>query len=149
MPLIDQEIEALHRRARKELLDDWRRVYRSEPPPLSADLLRRAIAYRLQELAYGGLSPETVRELRRLASQGEAAPASTKRHTTMRAGTRLLREWQGKTYVVTATEEGFDHDGQTYGSLSQIARTITGTPWSGPKFFGLKTKAASEAPDAR
>jgi hypothetical protein len=149
MAKIDNEIEALHAMSRKQLLEEWQRVCETDPPPLSADLLRRAIAYRMQELAYGGLSPETLAELRRLAAEASPVPEAPKRQTGMRAGARLLRSWRGTTHVVVATDDGFEWQGATYGSLSQVARAITGTPWSGPKFFGIgnyaKGKGARDA----
>ena len=106
---------------------EWRTVYRSEPPRLSADLLRRGIAYRLQQHAFGKLPPHVARVL---ACGGRAAPEVT-------AGTRLVREWNGRTIDVTATEQGMEWEGRTFRSLSAIAREVTGTAWSGPRFFGI------------
>jgi hypothetical protein len=107
--------------------------------PLAALLLR----FHEQEAAYGGLSPEVEAYLASLLpkSRGrgpQASPAPTRR---LKPGTRLLRAWQGKTYTVTVADPGFTYEGKTYGSLSVIARQITGTPWSGPAFFGLLKKA--------
>ena len=109
------------------LREEWRKVYKSPPPRLSPDLLRRGIAYRLQERAYGTLPPKVARVL---ASGGRAAPEVT-------AGTRLVREWNGRTIDVIATNEGMIWEGRAYRSLSAIAREVTGTPWSGPRFFGI------------
>ena len=127
MARIDDELAALAAMPEAELGDEWRRVYRAEPPRLSPDLLRRGIAYRLQERAYGKL-PATVARAR--AMGGRAAAEIT-------AGTRLVREWNGRTIDVVATEKGMLWEGRTYRSLSAIAREVTGTAWSGPRFFGI------------
>jgi hypothetical protein len=124
---IDDELAALIALPDAALGEEWRKVYRSAPPRISADLLRRGIAYRLQERAYGKLSPQVARVL---ASGGRAAREIT-------PGTRLVREWNGRTIDVTATDGGMVWEGRTYRSLSAIAREVTGTPWSGPRFFGL------------
>jgi hypothetical protein len=95
------------------------------------DLLARAISYRLQEKAISRLDPSLARQLK---SAGEGrGPARPK----LRAGNRLVRRWRGRIYVVDVAEEGYRYDEQTYGSLSEIATLITGTRWSGPRFFGL------------
>ena len=121
-----------------QLRTEWRRLYRSHPPRLSRDLLVRTIAYRLQELAYGGLSKATQRSLialtKELHTSGGITPDSGPR---VRPGARLVREWRGRTHTVVVTEEGFEFAGKTYSSLSKIAQAITGAHWSGPRFFGL------------
>ncbi len=127
MARIDDDLATLTVLPDIALGSEWRRIYRSEPPRLSPDLLRRGIAYRLQERAYGKLSPHVARVL---ASGGRAAPEVT-------AGTRLVREWNGRTIDVIATEDGMVWEGRTYRSLSAIAREVTGTAWSGPRFFGI------------
>ena len=142
-PVRDTEVslvlEALPALSPDELRKEWRRLYRSQPPRLSRDLLIRAVAYRVQELRYGGLSKATSRKLAALVqvrqSGGDIAPEGTQR---IRTGARLLREWNGRTHAVTVEEEGFSYAGRNYGSLSAIAREITGARWSGPRFFGLR-----------
>jgi hypothetical protein len=129
-----------------ELRREWRRLYRSQPPRLSRDLFVRAIAYRMQELRYGGLSKATSRKLAALVqargSDEEIAPESAPR---IRAGARLVREWNGRTHTVTVEEEGFTYAGGNYRSLSAIAREITGARWSGPRFFGVvRNRGASD-----
>ena len=123
------------------LREHWRNLYGSEPPVrMSRELLIQAIAYRIQERTFGGL----CRAARMKLIGGGAAPARTSasRTTTehrIKAGTRLLREWQGQTHEVTTTAEGtFLYRDKAYSSLSEVARQITGTRWSGPAFFGLK-----------
>jgi hypothetical protein len=140
-------LEALSDLSPDELRKEWRRLYRTQPPRLSRDLLARAIAYRIQELRYGGLSKGTSRKLAALVqarwSDAETPPQGTQR---IRAGARLVREWNGRTHTVTVEEEGFTYAGRNYRSLSAIAREITGARWSGPRFFGLATK--KDASDA-
>ena len=127
------------------LRDAWRRHHRALPPRrLSRDLLMRAVAYKLQEQVHGGLSKAARRRLRALvqafAETGRVAPDNGAK---VRPGTRLVREWRGRTHVVTATESGFDYDGEAYGSLTAIAQRITGAHWSGPRFFGLRPSGES------
>ena len=109
---------------------------------LSRDLLIRAIAYRIQELRYGGLSKATRRKLAALVnapqSEGEIAPETAQK---IRPGARLVREWNGRTHTVTVKEEGFTYAGRSYRSLTAIAREITGAQWSGPRFFGLARRS--------
>ena len=125
-----------------ELKKQWRDLFDSEPPPFSRCYLQSRIAYRIQELAYGGLKPQTIRRLERL---GEELDGGDKRMRSIRAdrdrpitGTRLLREWQGVEQVVTVTAGGFEWQGRPFKSLSAIARAITGTRWNGWVFFGLR-----------
>jgi hypothetical protein len=102
-------------------------------------LLVQAVAYRMQEVARGGLRPEPQRQLLRIAQQFKETGAATIRaRPELKPGTRLVREWQGRTYDVLVLDDGFSWQGTRYRSLSAIARKITGTAWSGPLFFGLK-----------
>jgi Protein of unknown function (DUF2924) len=121
-----------------ELRRQWRRLYRSEPPRFSRDLLIRGIGYRLQELQHGGLGKTTRRKLQTLAKMfritGRVAPDPG---LSLKPGARLVREWHGRTHTVTVTEDGFEYAGGSYPSLTKVARKITGAHWSGPRFFGL------------
>jgi hypothetical protein len=123
-----------------ELRGEWRRLHRMPPPTrLSRDLLIRAITYKLQERASGGLSMATARKL----EQGAAGPPSrgaTKLAPpiSLRPGTRLVRERRGVTHTVLIQADGIEWRGERYRSLSVVARKITGARWSGPRFFGLK-----------
>src|SRR5205814_2994426 len=112
----------------------WRGLYKAAAPPhLSRELLARAVAYRMQELALGSLRPEPQRRLRQIAQDvKEAGLARMSVRPELRPGTRLLREWQGRTYDVLVLDVGFAWQGTRYRSLSAIAKTITGTAWSGP-----------------
>jgi len=121
-----------------ELRREWRRLYRSEPPRISRDLLIRGIGYRLQEIQHGGLGKSTHRKLKTLAKMfritGRVAPDAG---LSLKPGARLVREWHGHTHTVTVTEDGFEYAGMSYPSLTKVAKKITGARWSGPRFFGL------------
>jgi hypothetical protein len=123
----------------RELREEWRFLYKTDASPhLSRELLIRAVAYRMQEVALGGLRPEPQRQLRQIAQELKQTAEGAKRfRPQLKPGTRLLREWQGRTYEVVVLDDGFCWQGAQYRSLSAIARKITGTAWSGPLFFGL------------
>ena len=131
-----------------ELRREWRRLYRSEPPRISRDLLIRGIGYRLQEIQHGGLGKSTRRKLKTLAKMfrttGRVAPDPG---LSLKPGARLVREWHGRTHTVTVTEDGFEYAGMSYPSLTKVAKKITGAHWSGPRFFGLKRAAAPRPSD--
>ena len=95
------------------------------------------LAYRIQDLAYGGLSEETQAQLREIAEGHEQASKRSNKNGPV-AGTRLVREWNGERHEVTVTRDGYEYRGRPYKSLSAVARTITGTRWNGPAFFGLR-----------
>jgi Protein of unknown function (DUF2924) len=147
--------EALARLPSLELSDlrlQWRGLYKAAAPShFSRELLMRAVAYRMQELALGGLRPAQQRWLREIAREfKETGAARMSARSALKPGTRLIREWQGRTYEVLVLDDGFSWQGARYRSLSAVARTITGTPWSGPLFFGLKpnrsaTRLSSQA----
>jgi hypothetical protein len=126
------------------LKQKWRDLFESEPPPYNRRFLEHRLAYRIQELAYGGLKPETVRRLRQLAEDLDGGKADVRRrradHDRPIAGTRLIREYQGIEHCVTVRDDGFEYQGRPYRSLSAIARVITGTQWNGRIFFGLKNQ---------
>jgi hypothetical protein len=139
----DASREALSRLPKldlRELREEWRRLYKSGASPhLSRELLIRAVAYRMQEVALGGLRPEPQRQLRQIAQELKQTGETAKRfRPQVKPGTRLMREWQGRTYEVVVLDDGFSWQGTRCNSLSAIARKITGTAWSGPLFFGLK-----------
>jgi hypothetical protein len=136
-----------------ELRQQWRTLYKAEASPhLSHELLVRSVAHRMQELALGGLRPEPRRQLLRIAQQfKQTGEANTPARRELKPGTRLTREWQGRTYDVLVLDDGFSWQGTHHRSLSAIARKITGTAWSGPLFFGLKpnrsaTRRSSQLP---
>ncbi|HET6377002.1 MAG TPA: DUF2924 domain-containing protein [Methylocella sp.] len=119
----------------------WRDLFGSEPPPYNRRFLESRLAYRIQELAYGGLKPETVKRLEALGREldgGNVTLRRIRRDQKPAAGTRLVREWQGAEHAVTVREDGYEYQGRPYRSLSAIARAITGTRWNGWVFFVLK-----------
>ena len=127
-----------------QLKQQWRNLFESEPPPFNRRFLESRLAYRIQELAYGGLKPETVERLQALADELEEGPSTRRGWAKGRpiAGTQLVREWQGAEHRVTVTEGGFLYGGKPYKSLSPIANAITATRWNGLVFFGLKNQRA-------
>lgn len=124
---------------------EWQRLVGQPPPPISPDLLRREVAYRLQEAASGGLTRQVSRELadirKRIVRGSSPLPAGAVR---LKPGTRLLKTWRGKTYTVLVGDAGFIFKDRLFPSLSPIAQEITGTPWSGPRFFGLLSKRVTK-----
>ena len=143
---IPARLAALKTATTPELKAQWRDLFDSEPPPFNRRYLESRLAYRIQELAYGGLKPETVRRLERLGEEldgGDRKKSRIRADTMPIAGTRLIREWQGVEHVVTVTTDGFEWQGRPYKSLSAIARAITGTRWNGPLFWGLAKRKRS------
>ena len=135
------EFDALMTMKPPELRAKWRDVYRKVAPDIGPDLLRRGIAYRLQERRQGSLASSTRRDIERLIKQfgkGEGAIASGA--ASLKTGTRLVRSWRGKMHHVLVLDDGYEFDGRRYQSLTQIAQDITGAHWSGPRFFGLVTR---------
>jgi hypothetical protein len=127
------------------LKDKWRELFDNEPPPYNRRFLEHRLAYRIQELTYGGLKPETLKHLRELAEDLDGGdPARRRQPASQRpvAGTRLIREYQGVEHCVAVRDEDFEYQGRPYKSLSAIARAITGTRWNGLMFFGLKNREA-------
>ena len=124
-----------------DLKQKWRALFDREPPPYNRRFLESRLAYRIQELAFGGLKRETIERLEALGEQLDGDNITKRRiRTDIRpmVGTRLIREWKGAEYVVTVREDDYEFDGRPYKSLSSIARAITGTRWNGWAFFGLK-----------
>ena len=125
-----------------KLREQWRQLFESEPPAFNRRYLESRLAYRIQELAYGGLKPETVRRLEKLGEELDGGRVDVrKRPANDRpiSGTRLIREYQGVEHCVTVRDDDFEYQGRPYKSLSAIARAITGTQWNGVVFFGLKS----------
>ncbi len=138
---IPARLAALKTTPTPDLRKQWRDLFETEPPPYNRRYLESRLAYRIQELAYGGLKPETIRRLEQLGEQldgGDRKKSRIRADLKPIAGTRLIREYQGVEQVVTVTQVGFEWQGRPYQSLSAIARAITGTRWNGRVFFGLK-----------
>ena len=142
------QLTALKTTSTADLKALWRKLNDSEPPPYNRRFLESRLAYRVQELAFGGLKPATVKALEALGEQIDGR-RSGKRKPRMDAkpiaGTKLVREWQGTVQTVTVTADGFEWQGRPYQSLSAVARAITGTRWNGWIFFGLKNQQRAAA----
>ena len=139
-------LAALKTAATPDLKQQWRELFAAEPPPYNRRFLESRLGYRIQELAYGGLKPETIQRLEALGEQLDGGNPVLRRirgDDKPIAGTRLIREYQGVEHGVTVLREGYEFDGRPYQSLSSIARAITGTRWNGWTFFGLKNRRAA------
>ena len=124
---------------RDRVRQEWEAAFGSPPPPfLSVAFMRNAVAYEAQCKAHGGLPAAIRKSLRKIA---EGRPVAESAGVVARPGAHLVREWNGRTYQVEVIEDGYRLDGKTWSSLSAIAKHITGTTWSGPRFFGLTTRA--------
>ncbi len=143
---LDVKIEALAAMDLAELQALWLRLHGAAPPRLSPELMRLALAYRLQEQTHGGLTRKTERRLRTLQETLQAGgKVAAETGVRLKPGATLVREWHGRAHSVTVVEDGFHYRDRRYRSLSAIAREITGARWSGPRFFGLRS--ASTPPD--
>lgn len=130
---IEARLAELQTSSRGALLPIWRDVMKKPVPPrISREMLVRILAWHIQAQAKGGLKPRTQKRLKRIAQHGiQGVPASS-----VSPGTRLVREWNGVSHVVDVTDTAIMWRGQTFSSLSAVARAITGAHWSGPRFFG-------------
>ena len=132
---LSADLDALASLKRCELVARWRTTFNAPPPKhLSAPFMIKAIGFEMQCKAFGYSSKSTERRLKAIA-RGDVA--KTPSATSIKPGTHLMRESNGRTYQVEATKEGYVLDGTMYRSLSAIAKKITGAHWSGPRFFGL------------
>lgn len=140
---IPARLVALKTTPTQELKNQWRELFDSEPPAFNRRYLESRLAYRIQELAYGGLKPETVKRLEALGEQLDGGNITLRRiRADLKpiAGTKLIREWQGIEQTVTVLVDAYEWQGRPYRSLSAVARAITGTRWNGWVFFGLKSQ---------
>jgi hypothetical protein len=131
-----------------QLKEQWRQLFEGEPPAFNRRYLESRLAYRIQELAYGGLKPDTVRRLEKLGEELDGGRVDVrKRPANDRpiSGTRLIRDYQGVEHCVTVRDDDFEYQGRPYKSLSAIARAITGTQWNGVVFFGLRSSGRKQA----
>lgn len=141
-----QDLQAVATARLSEMRDLWRDRLGEEPPPLrSREIFRRMLAYHLQAAAHGGLSAAARRKLADMEARRIAPPKPTAPAIRLRPGAKLIRDWKGVPHEVWVTDAGFVHQGQTYKSLSEVARAITGTRWNGPLFFGLRDKMKEAA----
>ena len=131
-----------------QLKEQWRQLFEGEPPAFNRRYLESRLAYRIQELAYGGLKPDTVRRLEKLGEELDGGRVDVrKRPANDRpiSGTRLIRDYQGVEHCVTVRDNDYEYQGRPYKSLSAIARAITGTQWNGVVFFGLRSSGRKQA----
>ena len=150
-PAVEAELDRLPTAPIADLRKRYRELFRTEPPKaFGPDLLRRSIAHRIQEKAYGGLPVATQRLLDQLVKTAMAKPnGRLELPWRIKPGSELVRTWKGKSYRVMVMADGFAYDGKTFASLSEIATVITGTRWNGPRFFGLRSPSNREGADGR
>src|SRR5437016_12966893 len=140
-PVVEAEVDRLPTMPIAGLRNRYCELFRTEPPKaFGPDLLRRSIAHRIQEKAYGGLPASTRRLLDRLVKTAMAKPnGRLELPRRIKPGSELVRTWKRKTYRVMVMANGFAHDGRYFASLPETASKITGTRWNGPRFFGLRS----------
>ena len=134
-------ITALKSASTAQLKALWRDLFAGDAPPYNRRFLESRLAYRIQEIAYGGLKPATVARLEALGEQLDGGKPGVRRlraDSRPIAGTRLIREYRGHEHTVTVLADGYEWQGRPYKSLSAIARAITGTRWNGWVFFGVR-----------
>ena len=150
-PVVEDELDRLPTTPIADLRKRYRELFRTEPPKaFGPDLLRRSIAQRIQEKAYGGLSRSTQRLLDQLVKTAMAKPnGRLELPRRIKPGSELVRTWKGRSYRVMVMADGFAYDGETFASLSEIASDITGTNWNGPRFFGLRPASNEAGADGR
>jgi len=143
---VERQIAGLANQSMPDLRVAWRQLHHTGPPlGLSRDLLMRALANQLQERSYGGVSRALRRRLQSLAGASEKATMAVDPGLVLKTGTTLVRQWRGRTHTVLVHQDGFEHEGQRYRSLTAIAERITEAHWSGPRFFGLTRRARAVA----
>ena len=146
-----RQVAALDGLTTPDLKARWRELYGNEPPRFNRQFLIKRLAYRIQELAYGGLQPETHERLHRVLKEEGYNDLGVKTRLRTAAGseanlplgTLLVREWDGRRHEVRVVDGGFEYQGLPFRSLSAVARHITGTQWNGPKWFGLRRDGAT------
>jgi Protein of unknown function (DUF2924) len=150
-PAVEAELDRLAVLPIAQLRLRYRELFRTEPPKaFGPDLLRRSIAHRIQEKAYGGLPASTRRLLDQLVKAAIAKPnGRLVLPRRIKPGSELVRTWKGTTYRVMVMADGFAHGGKTFASLSEIASEITGTNWNGPRFFGLRPASNRDGADGK
>jgi len=146
MTALEQQLAELPGMSPAQLRAKWRECWRKPAPEIGPDLLRRGIAWKLQSRVYGDLPTHIKRELERTAERlrrGEELIGWIR--PSLKAGTRLVRQWGGRVHHVLVLDDGYEYDARRFKSLTQVATAITGTHWSGPTFFGLKKRTVRRA----
>ncbi len=149
MSELDRKLAELPSMSPPQLRALWRECWRGLAPEIGPDLLRRGIAWKLQSRVHGDLPTSVRRSIEVATDRLRKGEEVTSRFQSLRPGSRLVREWRGKTYHVIVLDEGFEHDGRRYTSLTQIASAIKRTHWSGPVFFGVKKRPTAVRPQTR
>jgi hypothetical protein len=144
---ISTKLEELPSLPKAALCALWQELFgKPGHPKLRREMMIPILAYRIHERAYGGLKPSTRKRLEKLAQELDRDPkAKLPAPQQIKSGTKLLRQWRGETHNVIVVDDGFDYRDKRYKSLSEIARLITGTRWSGPSFFGLRQPRSGKA----
>jgi len=143
MTPIARQIQELKDKNTSDLKQLWRDYFQAEPPPYQRVFLSRALAYRIQELTYGGLTPKAENKLNAMIAEEQGKRTIRRRRSSASlpvAGTRLVREWRGERYEIVIMQDGFEYAGRRWNSLTAIAQHITGSHWNGLVFFGLRKK---------
>ncbi|MDT3683692.1 MAG: DUF2924 domain-containing protein [Pseudorhodoplanes sp.] len=145
---IEAELARLRSMPKVELRQRYRATFKVDPPKaFGPDLLRRSLAYRIQEQAFGGLDAATRRMLNNLISQhSKGKDGRIVMPRRIKPGAVLVREWKGQSHRVMVLQDGFAYEGKPFASLSEIARLITGARWNGPRFFGLRDNGGEAKP---
>jgi len=147
-PTVLRQVAELNDMNLSQLKQRWRELFDSEPPSYGRSFMAKRLAYRIQELAYGGLSGETRDQMDRILHSvgydGMGRKGCVKKQTGPIPGTLLIREWKGRRHEVSALENGFEYRGRRFRSLSAVAVHITGTKWNGPAFFGLRENGGNK-----
>jgi hypothetical protein len=143
------ELSSLPQLNKPALTELWRKIFTADPPlRMRKELMLQFVAYRMQEQEFGALSNRSHHRLRELAKAIEVnSSRPVSRRPAIKSGTRLIRQWKDEVHIVNVEEGNYEYRGARYESLSEIARLITGTRWSGPLFFGLKS--SQKAPAAK
>ena len=136
-----KQVVALSGLSPAQLTKKWRELFDDEPPDYDKRAMVRKLAHRLQELSYGGMTERCSERMKiRIRHEAMIGQPPSKQDNMPVTGTRLLREWKGVEHCVTVMVDGFEYLGRPYGSLSAVARAITGTRWNGWVFFGVRRK---------
>ena len=143
MTVVEQKIAQLPGMRPTALRALWREVWRLPAPDLGPDLLRRGIAWKLQARVHGDVPPSVRREIDAVLTRLRKGEAVAPPRPSLRPGTRLIRQWNGSSYQVVVLDQGFEHAGKRYRSLTEVARDITGTHQSGLRFFGVAARKSA------
>ena len=140
MTSLEKQLAELPGMSPAQLRAKWRECWRKPAPDIGPDLLRRGIAWKLQSRVHGDVPSHIKRELERAADRLRRGEGFSSDQPSLKPGTRLVRQWQGRVHHVLVLDDGYEYDARRFNSLTQVASVVTGTHWSGPSFFGLKKR---------